>query len=654
MEGVEGMRGIKAILLALILIGGLLPAFGPIPVEGQQGSHAWFDFFWQHNGQDDFAMNNTNTTRHLIIRVEGPSFRANLTFKCPEAFFCPVTSIKDIEFQKGQEMIINYSFIAIMNLSNDGEEIRANLTNRTAQINSVASLHIRIVLPISIEILEHCYSSDFTDSGQTSYYSFHWKKDDINFRVRITNNDPNLNFSGFVGASVINYDENGGWLNNYKIFNKSRITLVPLEGITLDFTIQQSYDKKWTSTWIYMRFAPVLPSTNNISRWISHWYLKNPEDPSVIATYVDLYYTIWDGVGLGLKPQSGEGELVGDIWNGTNVMVTAFNGGSDNLKGFSVNLIDRVGSDEYAAQLTSFDYDKYSNRTEVYIGDIAPGDWKSANVTLFSKASGWHTITVQPARGIGRSMSIPMTFHITSGLGLSFTDITPIQSIISYDRPTWKLLEKDVEKGKETTISMQIDNPMSLEGDLSISIYAMGVKQNLKDHHGNGWIDQSVFADIEPKNIRITRRTENVTFRIVPKITGALYLTPQLMVNGKLLLFDNNIDNQFWIKDDNCYEGLTHLFLPSPNDYSLITSTLCIDYHRKEIVDANIIAQNEIGLVVFASLIASAVVSVLDLYRRWKQKRGYLEDKGRSGKSTSKKKQGQLKKTAKKKGNAYG
>jgi hypothetical protein len=275
----------------------------------------------------------------------------------------------------------------------------------------------------------------------------------------------------------------------------------------------------------------------------------------------------------------------------------------------------------------AFDYNRYSNETKVLIGDIEPNGWKTVNATIYSKISGGHTISAEERGGKKGDRNRGLDIYVNSSIGVTFLDEKATRYIRIDNKTQKEIYQKKVEKGEETTIKMQIDNPMGFVGDVSLSIQETGFENELENHNGNGWIDQEVFAHIEPKSIRIQKPNETVVFRIVPRTTGTLYLIPHFMVNGKVLLFDHVNKLQTW--DDSCEMGYgSGQIGPPDQDIMKFTApTICSKSTYKPRSISFIKVEKEFIAMAIACIILSCVISVIDLYRRYKQEQGYL-DKG--------------------------
>lgn len=608
------MRAIETFIVVIILLGSSLQFHFVGPSAGQSGQSTYFGFYWDQVSDRVTLINRTTDTKQLVIEPIGAPFVANISFKCPEDFICPVKKINGIEIIPGKRVLVNFTYTAILkdNLLMD-TDIIATLWNETVSVDFNAELSIRVIFPVSLEYLGN-YSTKLSAFEGISFFSYHWKKTNILARVKITNYDTRDTLKGYFGAHV-GYLIDGAQSESLDVFNDALITLPPLKSTIIDLNIPKSYSEKWYMAYVWFMFSP----NKNAANASSTWFSNNTVVPNYVIGRVSVMYYIFGGLAINIKAPAN-----GDIWNGTNITVTIFNGGTTPLRGFYVDILDTVGP------YTAFDYARYSNVTKVFIGDIEPDGWTSVNVTIYSKVSGWHTIRAEEHGGKKAKISIETSVFISSGIGVAFLGEVSIGQFKINDTTRADVFWKNVEKGKETTLTMQIDNPRGYVGDISLSIYETGWDDNLANHHGNGWIEQEIFAHIEPKSIRIQKSNETVTFKIVPKTTGTLYIIPHIMVNGKLLLFDYNTKLQMW--RDRCIYFSYEDNLPDQSDKSRTTPTVCAGYSYKAERDIEI--QSEFFAIAIISIMLSCVVTGINFYRRFKQEKGYL------GKNVNKKENG--------------
>jgi len=215
--------------------------------------------------------------------------------------------------------------------------------------------------------------------------------------------------------------------------------------------------------------------------------------------------------------------------------------------------------------------------------------------------------------------------YIHSGIDVTFPDEIPFGFYQINETIKIGLLQKSVVIGKDISIKMQITNPNGYVGDISLSIYEMGVDHQLGNHHGNGWIDQEVFAHIEPKSIRIQKTNETVSFKIVPKTIGALYIIPQIKVNGKILIFDNNTELQMWSDEQRCmYSSNDFSYSGYQGDHRSTIPSMCVDDGYRNQASAQYNVQNIFIIIAITCTILCGIISGFDLYRRYKQGKEYL------------------------------
>lgn len=607
------MRDVGAIIVVILLLGSGLPCHFIGPSVGQSGQNTVFQFYWNITGEENIFLNGTNHTFQLVIKPVGPPFRANITFKCPETFICPVKNINNIEIIPGKKIDVNFTFTAILNISMILEtEIVASLSNMTVSVNFEAILSVQVIFPVSLEYISNYFTKE-NRSNSLNYLSYHWGITNISNRVKITNYDNKETLKGYLGASSTNWGDKMG-SETYGIFNNTLITLPPLKSIIIDLDVPKSDSRFWTQTEVKFIFSP----DKNEANTGRIWFFNGTKDHPYYTKQITVFYTIHRSVAGFLGSPSNDFPAYGDIWNGTNLTVTVFNGKTTRLNGIYMDILDIIG------QYTAFDYASYSNRTTVYIGDIKPNEWKKVNVTVYSKASGWHMICLVEHGGNceGNDMDLHRPIYVNSGIGVTFLGEHAIGSVKINTTIYAKILRKTVEKGIETTLTMQIDNPNGYVGDISLSIYETGWDNELSAHHGNGWIDQEIFAQITPKSIRIQGPREIVTFKIVPKTTGTLYIIPHIMVNGRMLLFDHNTELQMWM--DSCNGEYAIPFLPDQSSPSRTIPTICTGYSYDNRRLTIVKIEGEFVAMAIISIIVSFVISGIDIYRRYKQEKGYL------------------------------
>lgn len=339
------MRRIGTLIVVFLLLGCGPQYYLVGPSDGQNRYSTNFGFYWNMSGYYNYILlNRTTDTKQVVIEPVGAPFRANLTFKCPESFICPVKKINNIEMSPGKRVVVNYTFTAILKEGTLLDtQIIADLWNETASVSYEAQIIVRVVFPVSLECLGN-YAREFSYWGKgTSYYmSYNWKNSNIHTQVKITNYDTKDTLRGFVGLKAVNSGESMPNPERYTIFNSTVVILPPHESTTRDIEIPMSSSKFWTFTQVYFMFSP----KKNEANASSQWYFDNTLEPTqweIHDIYID--YVIYGGVALIIDNPSNEFPAFGDIWNGTNISVTVFNGKTTPLRGFAVDVLDDLSSD---------------------------------------------------------------------------------------------------------------------------------------------------------------------------------------------------------------------------------------------------------------------------------------------------------------------
>jgi hypothetical protein len=592
---------VLGLFLALLLLFPNLPILNTATtVNGADGRQNYFEF---HFEDDDLqVLNNTKITTVLTIRIIGSSFFGELFFNCPKDFDCPITVIHNISFSPGVEVRENFTFVARLNRSFIiSESIQANLENKSIFIDETTWLRVTVIFPVSFEITNNWAQCSYSKvsygnpyGNPYEYYSLDCRgyrpdKQNISLELKITNHDENTSLKGFIGCSGIFFLAQN--IFPFILFNETAISISPKSSKIINILLPKPIDESWFMTSIEQIVFKFNKSSNQGE--FPNMNMKS-SPPKRMEFGMSIY--LFSRIGFWIDAPSEDQQ---DIWNGTNITVHVYNAMDTPLRSEYAIIEDKV------EPYTSFEYEKYMNSTIIQLGDIAALTEKQVNCTIYSKASGTHYFSAR----LGSDSKIRTRFDskisIASGLNITY---------IGYDLGLMTIPSRRVEIHETTNITMRINNPRGYEGDVSLSIHLIGWERQLDKVNGNGWLDESEFVDIEPKSIRLKSVNQTVFFKIVPKISGEIYLIPFLEVKGILLIFDENTAEQVWTRPCGNYnEQSEHPALPG----------ICSGYSYDHLQTYAYKGVKQLNYLVYGCCAISIVITIAAYFRRFRLQSKY-------------------------------